>query len=96
MIIKEKVEDRWLKLRNTIQARRTQLEEMREAFKERVIAFRSSWKIEVFRRVDQVFCLAMETLERSINRMQLVAPGLKGGQYLPEEQPVMSSGDWIQ
>ena len=68
MAIKEKVEERWIVVRNIIQERQNILEEKQKAVREMVSDLRSSWKTVVIKGVDTVFCFVVETLEGAFSR----------------------------
>lgn len=96
MSLKEKVVERWSYIRNTIQERKTRIEEAQKTVQQKIAELRTSWKGMLFHGIDGVFCLAMETLEKTMNQISKATQKVNPIMALPEDKPLISSGDWVQ
>ena len=46
--------------------------------------------------VDGIFCLVMETLEKTLNRISETVKEVNPIKALPDDQPLITHGDWVQ
>ena len=96
MTISDRLNKRLSEVRSSVRERRARVEQTGKALRERFNNFRDTFKVKAFQRVDEVFCIVMETMEAALSRFHRTTGEFNGLHHGLEEQPIVTSNDWVQ
>lgn len=96
MNIRNKVEEKWLVLKENIAKRQVEIERSKAGLKVKIITLKETWKKELLHKFDSYFCSVMETLEKIFSRFQSVQEDeIKLHQFV-EEEPLLVNENGVQ
>lgn len=96
MNIKDKVEEKWLVLKENLARRQAEIERSKADLKVKIIAFKDDWKKEVSKKFDEYFCAVMEALEKVLSRFQSAEENEVKLNYFVEEEPLLANENGVQ
>jgi hypothetical protein len=96
MNFKNKVEEKWLVVKDNLAKRHAEIERSKAELKERLAILRESWKKETAKKFDAYFCALMEALEKFFSHFQGVEEDEIKLNYLVEEEPLLANENGVQ